>query len=505
MPKERLSMRKIREVLRLTAAGVTARQVAKIVGVARSTVADCLRRCAAAGLCWPLPEGLAEDELTRRVYPPPPQRDDAPPAPDWPVLHAELSKKGVTLMLLWQEYRAATPDGYQYSRFCDLYRAWAATQDVVLRQAHAPGDKLFVDYAGQTVDVIDQRTGEIRAAQIFVAVLGHSAYTYAEATWTQSAPDWLGAHVRALEFLGGAPGAIVPDNLKAGVSRAHRYDPDLNPSYQELAEHYGLTVLPARVRKPRDKAKVESGVLLVERWILARLRHQTFFALAELNQAITGLIAELNAKPFQKREGSRASVFAEVERPALQPLPAHRYEYAAWKKAKVHLDYHVEVERHYYSVPHALVGKTVEVRLTAQTVEIFHRGSRVAAHVRSQMKGSFTTLPAHRPERHRAVVDLTHERLLKQAEAIGPATASVIRAQALTRKHPEYALRAGLGVLRLAKDFSPAKLEAACVRALALKSTSYRAVRALIQAPEQTELSLSLPAHGNVRGSSYYH
>ncbi|MGH8632287.1 MAG: Mu transposase domain-containing protein, partial [Burkholderiales bacterium] len=295
------------------------------------------------------------------------------------------------------------------------------------------------------------------------------------------------------------------DNLKAGVIRAHRYDPDVNPSYQELAEHYGLTVLPARVRRPRDKAKVESGVLLVERWILARLRHQTFFALAELNQAITGLIAELNAKPFQKREGSRASVFAEVERPALQPLPAHRYEYAAWKKAKVHLDYHVEVERQYYSVPHPLVGKTVEVRLTAQTVEIFHRGSRVAAHARSQMKGSFTTTPAHRPERHRAVVDLTHERLLKQAEAIGPATAGVIKAQALARKHPEYALRAGLGVLRLAKDFSPEKLEAACTRALSLKSTSYRAVRALIQAPEQTELSLSLPAHGNVRGSSYYH
>ena len=498
-------MRKIREVLRLTAGGVTARQVAKIVGVARSTVGDCLRRAAAAGLSWPLRDGLTEEELIRRVYPPPPRRNDAPAVPEWSALHSELSRKGVTLMLLWQEYRAATPEGYQYSRFCDLYRAWAATQDVVLRQAHAPGDKVFVDYAGHTAEIIDRHTGEVRQAQIFVGVLGHSAYTYAEATWTQGAADWLSAHVRALDFFGGAPAAIVPDNLKAGVTRAHRYDPDINPSYQELAEHYGVTVLPARVRKPRDKAKVESGVLLVERWILARLRHHTFFSLAELNQAIAHLVAELNAKPFQKREGSRASVFAAVEQPALKPLPAQGYEYAAWKKAKVHLDYHVEVERHYYSVPHGLVGKTVEVRLTAAAIELFHRGSRVAAHVRSQIKGSFTTCPAHRPERHRAVVDLTHERLLQQAEAIGPATAGVLNAQMHIRKHPEYALRTCLGILRLAKDFSPAKLEAACVRALTLKSTSYRAVRALIQAPAQAELSLSLPAHGNVRGSSYYH
>lgn len=498
-------MRKIREVLRLTAAGCSARQIAKAAGMARSTVADCLERATAVGLCWPLPEELDEAQLTQRLYPPPLLRDDAPPVPDWPAIHAELSKKGVTLMLLWQEYKAATPEGYQYSRFCDLYRAWAATQDVVLRQVHVLGDKLFVDYAGATAEVIDRHTGEVRDAQVFVAVLGHSSYTYAESTWTQGVADWLSSHVRTLEFLGGSPAAIVPDNLKAGVIRAHRYEPDLNPSYQDFAEHYGTTVLPARVRKPRDKAKVESGVLLVERWILARLRHHSFFSLADLNQVIGTLVAELNAKPFQKREGSRASVFAAVEQPALRPLPASRYEYATWKKAKVHLDYHVEVERHYYSVPYALVSKTVEMRLSAATVEVFHRGSRVAANVRSQLKGSFTTCPAHRPERHRAVVDLTHERLLRQAEAIGPATAGVLTAQVHARKHPEHALRACLGILRLAKDFSAEKLEAACGRALSLKSTSYRAIRALIQAPAQTELSLSLPVHGNLRGSSYYH
>jgi transposase len=498
-------MRKIREVLRLTAAGLSARQVAAGAGLARSTVASLLRRAAAAGLSWPLPEGLDEAALVQRLYPPAPPPQGEIPLPNWPVVQQALSHKGVTLMLLWQEYKAQHPAGYQYSRFADRYRAWRGTQEAVLRQVHAPGDKLFVDYAGQTVDVVDPRTGEIRAAQIFVAVLGHSSYTYAEATWTQNAADWIGAQVRALAFFGGVPAAIVPDNLKAGVIKAHRYDPDLNPAYQDFAAHYATTVLPARVRKPRDKAKVEVGVQIVERWVLARLRHQTFFSLAELNAAIRALIQALNARPFQKRDGCRQSVFESVERAALKPLPAVRYEYATWKKAKVHLDYHVDIERHYYSVPHPLIGKTVDVRLCASTVEIFLRGIRVAAHVRSTVRGGFTTIPAHRPERHRAVVELTHEKLLRRAEAVGPATAGVLQAQIHTRTHPEQALRACLGILRLAQDFSPEKLEDACRRALALQSSSYRAVRALIASPPQTELTLSLPEHANVRGPSYYH
>jgi len=499
-------MRKIREILRLSAAGLSARQIAGSVGVARSTVADCLLRAGQADLGWPLPAALDDVELERRLYPPAPVRDDAVPVPHWPRLHAELQRKGVTLLLLWQEYKATVPAGYQYSRFCDLYRAWSQTQDLVLRQTHAPGDKCFVDYAGQTAEVVDPKTGEIFQAQVFVAVLGHSSYTYAEASWTQGAADWCASQVRALEFFGGAPAAIVPDNLKAGVIKPDRYDPDLNPAYQEFAAHYDLAILPARVRKPRDKAKVEVGVQVVERWILARLRHSTFFSLAALNQAIAELVTELNQKPFQKRDGSRTSVFAATDQPALCPLPADRYEFAAWKKAKVHLDYHVEVERRWYSVPHALVGKTVTVRLTAQAVEIFHRGQRVAAHLRSPLPGTFTTLTAHRPQRHQAIVDLSHEKLLRQAEAIGPVTAGVLYAQIHARKHPEYALRASLGILRLGKDFSPEKLEAACTRALALKSTSYRAIRALIQnGAAQAELTLSLPEHENLRGSSYFH
>jgi transposase len=331
--QSRLSVRKIREVLRLKLeARLSERQIASAVSVVRSTVQECLRRSGEAGLSWPLPAELDDVALEALLYP---VERVAPsfPRPDFAHIQSELKRKGVTRMLLWQEYRTAHPNGCEYSAFCDHYRAWASTQDAVLRHTHTPGDKLFVDYAGMTAQIVDQQTGEIQEAQIFVAVLGHSSYTYAEATWTQAAPDWIGAHVRAFGFFGGTPAAVVPDNLKPGVRKPDRYDPDINPAYQEFARHYGLAILPARVRKPRDKAAVEGGVLLVERWILARLRDATFFSLAALNQVLRTLIAELNAKPFQKREGSRASVFATTERPALRPLPGSAYEYATWKKA----------------------------------------------------------------------------------------------------------------------------------------------------------------------------
>lgn len=498
-------MRKIREVLRLRfEAGLSERQVAAALSVARSTVQECLRRCREGGVGWPPPPDLDDVALAARLYPAP-AAVTVFPMPDFARVHTELQRKGVTRRLLWQEYRAQHADGCEYSAFCDHYQIWLSRQDAVLRRAHAAGDKLFVDYAGATKEIIDPKTGEIREAQIFVAVLGHSSYTYAEATWTQSAVDWIGSHVRAFTFFGGSPCATVPDNLKSGVTKPDRYDPDLNPAYEEFARHYSLAILPARVRKPRDKAAVESGVLLIERWILARLRDATFFSLAALNEAIRALIVELNAKPFQKREGSRASVFAEVELPALRPLPPTPYEYGTWKKSKVHIDYHVEIDRRYYSVPHELIGRTVEVRLTASALEIFHRGKRVAVHLKAPVRGVFTTIAEHRPARHQAVVELSHERLLREAERIGPSTAAVIRQQVHARVHPEQTLRRSLGILRLAKDFDAARLEAACQRALTLGSTSYRTLRALIQAPQQAELpGLSIPAHDNVRGPSYY-
>lgn len=341
-------------------------------------------------------------------------------------MHAELRRPGVTLALLWQEYRLNQPQGFQYSWFCEHYRAWQGKLDVVMRQEHRVGEKLFVDYAGQTVPVIDRHSGEIRQAQVFVAVLGASSYTFAEATWSQQLPDWLGSHTRCFAFLGGVPEIVVPDNLRSAVSKSHRYEPDNNPSYRDLAEHYGVAVVPARARKPRDKAKAEVGVQVVERWILAALRNRQFFSLDELNSAIALLLERLNRRPFRKLPGSRHSAFEALDRPALRPLPEQPYVYAEWKKARVHIDYHVEVDGHYYSVPYQLVKKQLEVRLTARTVECFHANQRVASHLRSPHKGRHSTQTEHMPKSHREHAEWTPQRLIRWAEQTGPNTASVI-------------------------------------------------------------------------------
>ena len=482
MGQERLPVRKIREVLRLKAEGFSDRQIAAAISSARSTVQECARRARDAGVTWPLPPSIDEAALHAMLY-----KRVVPlsrtPRPDFAYLHAELRRRGVTRLLLWEEYKSTHPDGWQYSVFCEQYRRWLSTQELVLRQEHAPGDKLFVDYAGQTVPIKDRHTGASRPAQIFVAVLGF----------------------RALQYFGGAPRAIVPDNLKSGVARAHRYDPDINRAYQDFAEHYQLAVLPARVRKPRDKAKVESGVLVVERWILARLRNQDFFSLGELNKTIAQLVERLNTRAFKKLEGNRRSRFEALELAALKPLPAKPYEFGEWKKAKVHPDYHIEVARAYYSVPYRLIGERVDVRLTARAVEIFHSGELIAAHPRAKERAQRFTRRVHRPEKHIAVIDQHLDRVLERAFVIGPATFGVVQAQAGARKHPEETLRSAQGILRLAHDFSPAQLEAACERALALKACSYRAVRTLIQTPISPLSSPSLDlAHENVRGAKYF-
>lgn len=505
MGQQRLPVRKIREVLRLKAAGFSDRRIAAAIGSARSTVQKCVRRALEAGVVWPLPDELDEEALQARLY----QREvplSQRPRPDFAHTHAELSRAGVTRLLLWQEYKAAQPEGWQYSVFCEQYRRWLASQELVLRQNHAPGDKLFVDYAGHTVAVLDRHGGEVRQAQIFVAVLGCSNYTYAEATWSQALPDWLGAHVRALEFTGGSPRAIVPDNLRSAVKRAHRYEPEINPSYQDFAEHYGVAIVPARVGRPRDKAKVEAGVLVVERWALARLRNRTFFSLGELNAAIGELLRQLNNRPFKKLEGCRHARFVEFDRPALRPLPARPYEFGEWKQAKVHPDYHIEVNRAYYSVPYRLIGAQVDVRVSAHAIQIFHAGKLIAAHARSTERGRRSTRNAHRPQRHLAIIERSLDRVLDHAAAIGPATVEVLRQQAAHRKHPEETLRAAQGILRLAQDFTPDALERACQRAAVLKAYSYRAVRTLIEAPASTPTPGALDlAHENVRGPEYFH
>jgi transposase len=511
MSQVRLSMRKIEEILRLKfEAGLSHRAIAQSCAVSPSTVSEYITHAQAAGLSWPLPEGLSAERLDALLFP---QRAPAPgrriPAPDWAELHKELRRKSVTLSLLWGEYRQAHPEGYGYSQFCHHYRQWAKQLKPMMRQKHKAGEKLFIDYAGQTVPVVEPQTGEIRQAQIFVAVLGASNYTYAEAHESQALVHWIGAHVRALAFFGGVPQVLVPDNLKAGVKSPHRYEPDLNPSYQEFARHYGVAVVPARVRKPKDKAKVEVGVQVVERWILARLRDHTFFSLAELNQAIRKLLAELNSRPMKHLGQSRQELFASQDQPALKPLPAQPYELARWQKARVHIDYHVQFDKHYYSVPYGLSGKEVEIRATEKTVEIFYQRTRQASHPYSPAPGRYSTQPEHMPPAHQQYNDWSPERFLRWAEDIGPHTVQLIAAVLDARQHPQQAYRSCLGILGLAKRYSNARLEAACRRALPAGIRSYKGLRntlenKLDQLERDEPPATPLPAHANIRGESYY-
>jgi len=411
-------------------------------------------------LSWPLPESLDEDSLFRLLFPTHLRSSSREiPIPDWAEIHTELRKKSVTLCLLWVEYREAHPDGYGYSQFCALYGKWAKRLKPSMRLSHKAGEKLFVDYAGQTVPIVDPHTGEIRHAQIFVATLGASNYSYAEAQWSQELPNWIGGHVRAFAFLDGVPEVVVPDNLKAGVKHPCRYEPDLNPTYQDLADHYGIAVLPTRVRKPKDKAKVEVAVLVVERWILARLRKRKFFSLAELNQAIRQLLEELNNRPMRHLGQSRRELFQSLDQPALKPLPATPYEFAVWKKARVNIDYHVEFDKHYYSVPFSLIHQQVYIRATQHTIQISFKNRCVASHLRSHTRGSHTTVSDHMPPAHQKYADWTPERILRWAETMGPHTTQLIDALFASRKYPQQAFRSCLGILRLGQRYGPDRLE----------------------------------------------
>ena len=511
MAQKGLSMRKIEEILRLKwEKGLSNRAIAKSCRISAGSVSNYIQRATVAGLSWPLPEDLGAEDLEALLFPH--ERlpsDRVIPQPDWRDLHKELKRKGVTLSLLWLEYRAAHPDGYSYSQFCYRYRAWTKPLKPVMRQRHKAGEKLFVDYAGQTAEVVDPDTGEIRAAQVFVATLGASSYTYAEAHWAQDLPNWIGGHVRALDFFGGAPDVLVPDNLKAGVTRANLYEPDVNPTYLEFARHYGIAVVPARVRKPKDKAKVEVGVQVVERWVLAPLRDRRFFSLAALNRAMRELLAVLNEREMKHLEQSRRALFEELDQPALAPLPIQPYEFALWKRARVHIDYHVSFEKHLYSVPYTLVGKEVDVRATESTVEIYFQRKRVASHPRSDAKGRFTTQNAHMPKAHRAYQNWSSERFLRWAAEIGEQAQELIADVLAGRRHPEQAFRTCLGILGLAKGYTPERLEAACLRANAAGIRSYRGVRNILDNHlDQVALDpvppTPLPAHENIRAENYY-
>lgn len=504
-------MRKIREVLRLDADGVTDEAIAQSVGCSRSTVSECLRRARAAGIGWPLPESTDDGALEARLYPRTvPPKATAAPEPDFAEIARELARKHVTRRLLWREYRKRHPTGLGYTAFCVHFRRWRKTTgaEATLVQEHVPGERLFVDFSGDPAYWVDRTTGERRSAQLFVAVWGFSHKLFAIATPTQKTEDWLSGHVAALTAFGCAPAAIVPDNASAVVRRACRYEPDLNPEYRDFSEHYGLAILPARVCKPRDKAKVEGAVLIAQRRILGALRDATFFSLTELNAAIREIVAEINAAAFQKREGSRDRLFEQYERPAARALPSRPYEYARWHRSVVHRDHHIEVGKGYYSVPYALIGEQLEVRIGARLVEIFRAGVSVAAHVRVERPYQRRTIEAHRPPEHRAYLALGFDQLLNQAQRIGPNTAAVLTKQALARKHLGESLRSAQGILRLARDFSAAALERAAGHALQLQVYSYSALRDLIQqcgtAPAEPPATATV-VHENVRGAKYFH
>ena len=510
MPQEGLSMRKVREILRLRlGVGLSARQVAKSCKVSSSTVLEYEKRARDAGLSWPLPDGMDDTALERTVRARIEVTRCDRPLPDIGYLVQEMRRPHVTLSLLWLEYKAANPDGYQYTQFCHHYSQERKMLDVVLRQEHRAGEKLFTDYAGDTVSIINVVTGEITPAYIFVAVLGASNYTYAEAVADLCLPSWISSHIRAFEFFEGAPEIVVPDNTKCAVIKPDRYEPDLNPAFAGMAAHYHTAIIPARVAKPRDKAKVEAGVLLVERWILAALRNRQFFSVAEVNDAIAELLERLNNRRFKRIPATRRELFDRLDKLALHPLPPTRYEFLEWRTAKVGIDYHIWAAKHLYSVPYQLVGAQVDVRLSSVTVEILHKNRRVASHVRSYVEGGFTTNPEHRPKSHQAQLEWTPSRIIAWADKTGPSTAALVKRILESRPHPEMGYRSCLGVIRLGKEYGRERVEAAAIRALSANVTSYKSLKNILdngldKVQDKKITTLTLPVHSNIRGVDYY-
>jgi transposase len=501
----------VRTILRLAhEQGLPVRAIAERLQTSKTSVSTYLLRARETGLSWPLPaiyesDTALEQALFRRVGRPP--RDVS--EPDWRLVAQELKRKGVTLSLLWQEYRAAHPEGYGYTWFCQRFAAHRLRASPSFRNRHEAGAAMQTDYAGPTIDVIDPKTGVIHQAQIFVAVLGASSLTFAMASFSQRLPDWIEGQVQALSYFGGVPKAIVCDNLKAGVVKALWFEPTLNRTFAAMAEHYDTTILPTRSRKPRDKGKVEGAVLIVERWILARLRNQRFFSLADLNAAIAILLEDLNNRPMRHLGKSRRQMFEEIERAALAPLPSAPFEYAEWKTAKVHPDYHVEVDKTFYSVPHRLIGRRVEVRLTSRLVEIFQDHQRVASHVRRSQRGGHVTVNDHMPKAHQRYANMTPASLIKKAGRLGPNVAILIERMMRERPHPEQGYRSAMGVIALARRYEPARLEAACERALAINAISYASVNAILKsgldrARGGSEPVKATPMHANIRGGAYY-
>lgn len=514
MPRKKLPMRKITEVLRLSAQGLSQRQIALSCGMSKTAVREYLSRAERAGVGWPLPEAMTAESLDAVLFPPPVAVPAASrPVPEWREVHKQLKRRDyhVTLRLLWLEWKEANPDGWRYSRFCFHYKEWLDARDVVMRLSYAGGERMFVDFCGDKAPGWVDPGGEVHRDEVFVSVLGASGMIYAEACASQGLECWLMAHVHAWESYGGVAEVTVPDNLKAGVTKASYYDPEINPSYAEAARHYDTVVLPARPAKPRDKAAAEAGVLSVERWVLAPLRSRSFYSRAELNEAIFEQVDRLNTRAFRGEPTSRAELFREVERPFLRPLPAERYEFARWRKAKVHIDYHVDGgDGHFYSVPYRYTRAKVDVRLTSNSVEVFKDGDRIASHAREHGRRRYVTEAAHMPDAHRGYLEWSPQRLIDWAASSSGSAAELMEQLLAGRPHPEHAYRAGMGIMSLARRYGPERFEAACARALAVRAVSYSSVKSILvegldrlSLPADQELPVP-PEHNNLRGNGYY-
>jgi len=513
MPTQRLSMRRIREVLRLRQQGLTERVIAQTIGVSNGVVHGYLQRARLAGLTWPLPEEMDDESLELLLFPAPiaASQSDRRVVPDWIYVEKELRRRSVTRLLLWEEYRAANPDGFGYTWFCTTFEAWKRRVRPTMRQTHMGGEKVFVDFAGDTIDIFDPITGEAHAMKLFVAAMGASNYTYAKACPSESLPDWIGMHTNLFRFLGGVPKFVVCDNLKAAVTNPDRYDPGLNRTYAEMASHYGTAILAARPRRPKDKAKVEVAVQIAQRWILARLRNQRFFSLTELNAAIGVLVVELNARQMRGFGSSRAELFVEIDKLKLGELPDQPYVFARWKRCRVAPDYHIEIAGHYYSAPSKLIREIVEARITSATVEIFHKGQRVASHAFSAVRNRHTTITEHMPSAHRCYAEWTPAKMMSEATKVGPATVALFEAIMKAKPHPEQGFRSCLGIIGLTRSYGVTRLEAASRRGNDIGATSYGSIASILKhgldKAYATEPAPDVPPirHGNIRGSGYYH
>ena len=509
-------MRKVREVLRLRHDGLmSARQVARSCGIARSTVGEYLQRAQAAGLAWPLPEGMDDEALERALFGVPKALTAGREMPDGAYLKRELSRPHVTLRLLWSEYCGGEEgekrtDRYGYTQFCEHAHREMRRLGLVMRQEHHGGEKMFVDWAGDKIRIVNAETGEVTDASLFVAVLGCSSYTFADVMADETSPNWIQAHVNAYQYFGGVVQVTVPDNTKTAVRSPCRYEPDLNPLYHDLAVHYGTAIIPARVRHPKDKACVEAGVLLAERWILARLRNRVFFSVEEAKAAVRELLPPINAKMRRMPKASRRQLFEELDQPALRPLPTEPYEWTEWRVATVGPDYHVEADRHYYSVPFQIIGAKVDMRMSPRVVEILHKHRRVASHPRSYVAGRHTTNPDHMPSSHRRYAEWTPARIIQWATEVGPSTAAAAEAIMRARRHPEQGFRSCLGLISLSKKYGPPRVETACALVMAHSEQSYRRVKSILEkgldrAPLLPEPQApAQPHHRNVRGPAYF-